>query len=135
MIRLPDWEARLHDYLADAGDRPFAFGSHDCALHGAAVVLAVTGEDHGAPFRGRYTTARGSVRALRKWGAWTVEATFDAHLPATAPAFARRGDLVLSEGMVGVCIGADALFVGREGERDGLVRIGRAAWTKAWSVG
>ena len=134
MSRLPDWEARLHAYLEEVREKAFAWGEHDCALHGANVVKVMTGEDHGAPFRGRYSTPRGAAGALRRYGAGTLEATFDSHLEAIPPAFAGRGDLVLADGSLGVCMGGFALFVGAEGERDGLVRVARAKWVKAWRV-
>ena len=137
--RLPDWEERLGAYLLEVRERPHAFGSHDCALHGASAVEAIIGEDHGAPFRGRYSTAFGATRALKRFGAGTIEATFDAHLSPVPPAFAGRGDIVMAETAsgpaIGVCIGGEAMFVGREGEFDGLVRLPRAVWTRAWKVG
>lgn len=130
MMRLPDWESRLAAYLDAICDMPHVYGQHDCALHGANAVLAQTGVDHGAPFRGRYTTEIGAARALRKHGAGTIEATFDAHLSAVAPALAQRGDLVMAQGAIGVCIGGEAIFAGEAGH----ARIGRAEWTRAWRV-
>ncbi|WP_413061938.1 DUF6950 family protein [Sphingomonas carotinifaciens] len=130
MNRLPDWEPRLADYLASVLHAPHAYGSHDCALHGANAVLAVTGVDRGAAFRGRYTTEIGAARALKKHGAGTLEATFDAQLPMIPPALAQRGDLVLAQGAIGVCVGGEAMFAGAAG----LERIGRAQWTRAWRV-
>ncbi|WP_206431078.1 hypothetical protein [Sphingomonas sp. ABOLE] len=134
MTRLLDWEARLADYLASVADRPMAWGSHDCALHAAHAILALTGEDHATAYRGRYQTARGAARALRRQGHADVEAQFDVLFPAIAPAFAQRGDIVQRGDAVGVCIGAEALFVGEEGEREGLVRVPRREWTKAWAI-
>ena len=137
--RLPDWEERLGAYLMEVRERAHAFGSHDCALHGARAVEAITGADHGAPFRGRYTTALGAKRALKRFGAGSIEATFDAHLASIPPSFAGRGDLVMADTptgpAIGVCIGGDGMFVGREGEHDGLVRLPRSTWTRAWRVG
>lgn len=130
MTRLSDWEARLAEYLAGVFHTPHQYGVHDCALHGANAVLAQTGVDHGAPFRGRYTTELGAARALKKHGAGTLEATFDAHLPIIPTALARRGDLVCAQGAIGVCIGGEAVFAGEAG----LERIVRADWTRAWRV-
>lgn len=129
-MRLPDWETRLSAYLADVASRPHAYGRHDCALHGANAVLAQTGRDYGAPFRGRYRTELGAARALRRFGAGDLVATFDRHLAVIPPALARRGDLVLAQGSVGVCIGGEAMFAGN----DGLERVARAEWTRAWRV-
>ncbi len=130
MTRLPDWEARLAEYLASVLHTPHVYGDHDCALHGANAVFAQTGEDHGAPFRGRYSTALGAARALKKYGEGTLEATFDGRLSSVAPALARRGDLVLADGSIGVCVGGEAVFAGEAG----LTRIARPGWTRAWRV-
>lgn len=139
MTRLLDWEARLAAYLSEVADLPMAWGRHDCALHAANAIRAVTGEDHAAPYRGRYQTELGAARALRRQGFASVEAQFDALFPAIVPAFAQRGDIVLRGDAVGVCIGAEALFVGEEAlagaaPRDGLVRFPRAEWAKAWAI-
>ncbi|RDE05441.1 DUF6950 family protein [Sphingomonas aracearum] len=131
MIRRPDWEQRLADYLASVADVPHAYGRHDCALHGANAVLALTGEDAATRFRGRYQTEIGAARALRRFGAGSVEATFDATFPAIPPALARRGDLVMADGAIGVCVGGEAVFAGETGQ----VRWPRADWTRAWRVG
>ena len=139
MARLPDWEERLHDYLTSCADRPFVYGEHDCALFSAGAVIAVTGEDPAAAYRGRYRSAAGSVRALRVHGAGTLETTLAAGFPDRASAFAHRGDLALVERdtgpSVGVVIGADALFVGEEDGAPGLVRLPRADWRRCWAVG
>jgi hypothetical protein len=135
MVRLPDWEDRLHAYLDRLAGAAFVWGKHDCALFAAGAVQAITDRDPAATFRGRYTTARGSVRALRRWGAGDLEKTVAAMFPDRASAFARRGDLVLVGDMVGVCVGADALLVGEEDGEPGLVRAPRATWSRCWSVG
>lgn len=135
MERLPDWEDRLHALIVEKHDEPFRWGKHDCALFGAAVVAAITGEDHGAPFANRYDDAEGAARALRKYGKGTITKTFDAHLDRRAVALLRRGDLAMQgEGMqssIGVVIGNDALFVGDMG----LERRDRSTWARGWAVG
>lgn len=135
MTRRPDWEARLHAYLESVAGKPFAWGSHDCCLFAAGAVKAITGDDPMPEFRGRYTTAAGSVRALKRYGAGTLEETIDGKFPERPVAFARRGDLAFVNGMVGVVVGGDALFVGEEDGTEGLVRFPRAAWAKCWGVG
>lgn len=129
-MRLPDWEDRLVAYLAAVASKPHVYGDHDCALHGANAVFAQTGRDHGTLFRGRYRTELGAARALRKYGAGDLIATFDRHLEVIPPALARRGDLVLAQGSIGVCIGGEAMFAGTAG----LERIARGEWSRAWRV-
>lgn len=133
--RLPDWEPRLHDYVAGLEGSSFSWGELDCALFAAGAVLVQTGVDLAADFRGRYATARGSVRALRRFGAGTLVATIAAKLPMIEPAFARRGDIVMAGGIAGVCVGTRALFVGEVDGAPGWVSLDRAAWQHAWKVG
>jgi hypothetical protein len=131
MTRLSDWEPRLADYLANAlADIP-ALGEVPCARFAAGAVEAQTGVDHYAQFRGKYRTANGAARALRKIGAGDLESTFDRYLTAhPAPAFAQRGDIVFNSEAVGVCIGSNALFIA-DGE---AMQLPRGEWVKAWAT-
>ena len=129
--RLPDWEHRLSDFLA----QPFEFewGTMDCALFACAAVEAMTGEHPYPEFVGVYDDRIGAAKALRKLGKGTLEATFGQKFERVPPAFARRGDIVMSTyGAMGVCIGASAMFLAEEG---GLIRLPRATFTHAWRIG
>lgn len=116
MTRIDQWDIALQAVLDDWAEAPFAYGSRDCALLAAAVVLALTGKDFGAPFRGRYRSAAGAVRALRQFGAGDLPSTLTAALGEPQhPAFAGRGDIVVMDDNAGVCVGAKSLFVGDAG--------------------
>lgn len=133
--RISTWEAALSAYLAAQRGKPFAHGAHDCALFAAGAVLAMTGSDPAADFRGAYRSIAGSVRALKDIGAGSLEATIDAIFPVIPAGIARRGDLVWHDGSVGVCMGGIAFFVGHEGDAVGLVMVPRAEWVKGWRIG
>lgn len=133
--RLGHWDIALAAYLAPLmSTATFEWGRTDCALFVSDGVLAMTGADIAAAYRGRYSTALGSARALAKFGAGTLAASFDAILPERPVAYARRGDVVMSDGAVGLCIGAEALFMPEEGAQPGLIRIERPRWSRAWSI-
>jgi hypothetical protein len=136
MYRKPDWEARLAAYLEPLRLRAFAWGRHDCCTFSAGAVEAMTGVDPMPEFRGRYSTAIGSARALSRFGRGTLDATLDAKFETVPASLAQRGDIVMSGGLLGICWGAVLFAVGREGEREGLVRIDRRAWVEplAWRV-
>lgn len=142
MTRLPDWEARLAAYVASVRDRPFEWGEHDCILFCAAAADAMTGVDIAAGYRGKYHSRRGAASILKKQGKGTLIRTLNATLERRKPGRARRGDFVWFHGAVGVCMGADALFVGEDrladalgvSLREGLVPVPRRLWTKAWAV-
>lgn len=128
MNRASDWETRLGEYIASKRGEPFAWGANDCCTFSAGAVEALTGVDPMPEYRGKYDTALGSARVL---GGKTLEEVLDekfAHVPI---GFAQRGDLVLVGDCVGVVAGDYAWFV----SDDGLERVKRDLWDKAWKVG
>jgi hypothetical protein len=134
MVRLSDWEARLNAHLTQMQGEVFAWGKTDCCMFAAGVVIAQTGVDPIPEFRGRYTTKMGAAKALIKYGNGDLESTIAAKFEDRPIGYARRGDLVMHDGAVGVCVGADAMFMGQEGDREGLVRIPRRDWQRAFAV-
>lgn len=88
-----DWPERLHAHIAAAGARGHVWGANDCALFTCNWIRAISGHDPAAAFRGRYSTAKGSLRALRRYGQGELLATFSALMPPpVARLKARRGD-------------------------------------------
>lgn len=136
MYRKPDWETRLAAYLEPLRARPFEWGAHDCCTFTAGAVEAMTGVDPMPEFRGSYSTATGSARALRRIGAGDLASTMDAKFEAVPASLAQRGDIVMSSGLLGICFGGFLIAVGSEGDREGLVRFDRAGWIdpRAWRV-
>jgi hypothetical protein len=132
--RQPDWDQRLHDYLASAANRQHEWGKHDCMLHCAGAIKAVTGKDLGRGHRGKYDSAAKAYRYLGRLGFKSIEAFWDDRLPQKLIGFAQRGDIVLdNDGIPAVCMGEYALQVAEN--VDGLQRIPPAQWAKAWAVG
>ncbi len=130
--RLPDWEARLSAYIAERAEMPFQWGVNDCALFGAGAVHALTGEDFGKPWRGKYSTEAGAAKALKRRGFDDVAGPFTQALgEPVAAAFARRGDIVSDGANLGVMWAPGALFVGEAG----LVRQPFVTLVRAWRVG
>lgn len=136
MKRRDDWPVRLIEVVRAAERKPFAWGGHDCALFAADAVLAMTDTDFAAPFRGRYKTALGALRELRRNGADDLAAYATQVLGAPiATAQAMRGDVVLfaaEEGeALAVVVGLEAAAAGPQG----ITWVPRALWLKAWRVG
>lgn len=129
--RISTWEAALAEYIESKRDAPFQYGVNDCCMFAAGAVLAMTSEDPMAEFRGCYKSAASSVRALKEIGQGDLEATIDAKFPVIPVGSAQRGDLAYFDNSIGVIMGGWAWFV----SDDGLERVPRSMWDKAWSVG
>lgn len=130
--RLPDWEDRLSDYLGRHREAVFAWGRLDCVLFAAGAVAAMTGEDPAAHLRGRYATKIGAMRKLHAEGARGVADLASVRFAEVGPAFARRGDLVLAQESLGVCIGRVACFL-TDGAA-GLTAVPIGEWSRAWRI-
>ena len=156
IARLPDWHDRLSSYFAQCAKKHFTWGEHDCALFAASAVHAMTGVDFGEPFRGKYDDAAGAAKALREYGAGTLQRTFTAALGKPKHiARAKRGDIVLYKtseidriGTMGVCAGRFSHFVGclDDGFQllpahddtakpfEGLIPVPTSLCARAWTV-
>ena len=131
MARLPDWEERLGAYLRAPGRDVFAWGTNDCALFSAGAVEAMRGEHPAPEFIGAYGDQAGAAEALRTLGAGTLFRTFDSHFPRKEPAFAHRGDLVMAQDAIGICMGSNGIFLKAEG---GFAFLPRSEFQYAWEV-
>jgi hypothetical protein len=134
MKRFPDWEARLGAYLESVRELAFEWSTHDCCTFSAGAVEAMTGVDAMAEFRGKYCDEEAAKKALRAIGKGTLAKTLDAKFEPVEPAFAHRGDLVLASGNLGISLGSFSMHVGELGDRQGLVRMPRASWSRGWRV-
>lgn len=116
MTRVDNWPELLDAFLRERRSRAFEWGVHDCALFAADWVLACTGNDPAADFRGTYQTAKGAVRALKRYGTGALISTWDQRVETDIAVLrAQRGDVVaLDTGERDVCLGvvaADGAFV------------------------
>jgi hypothetical protein len=115
-----DRPALLARFIEERRRMPFAWGSNDCCLFAADWVLASTGRDIAADYRGRYSTALPALRFVETGGG--VEAMIERAGGALVhPSLARRGDVIardVGNGIgLGVCVGAVAAFVAKDGLR------------------
>lgn len=135
MTRYEDWPRRLREIVTARSTACFIWGQHDCALFAADAVQAQTGIDLAASYRGRYRSASGSIRALKRYGAGTLEASVTECLGDPVDSRqASRGDVVLFESCYGptlsICMGAVSVAPGP----DGLVSVPMDKWVMAWRV-
>ncbi len=132
--RLPDWPERLAALIETRRHAPFAWGSHDCMLFAADAVLACTGRDPAAEWRGRYTTEAQAEAIMGEGGLYAlVRQVEDARGTALCPPhLAQRGDTALvmrgNQAIMGVVLGDQVALPGL----DGLVFVPLAAARRAW---
>ncbi len=128
---------RLLGAVAARRDRTFQWGVHDWCLFACDVIRDAGGVDYAAPFRGRYRTAAGAARALRRFAGGGLEAaaekiTRDNGLEEVSPLMAQRGDFVLvdeTEGpALGVCLGSHFVAAGPAGTVLRPLAAARRAW-------
>lgn len=128
---------RLHSAFAARCGRPFVWGENDCTLFACDLVEAATGVDYAAVLRGRYRTAAGAARALRRFAGGGLEAAAekiaqDNGLEEVPPLMAQRGDFVLLDAAagpaLGVCLGATFIAAGPAGAVSLPLKRARRAW-------
>ncbi|HXJ41389.1 MAG TPA: hypothetical protein VNH18_19060 [Bryobacteraceae bacterium] len=142
LTRYPDWQSRLERFISAHRADTFAYGRWDCCLFVCSAIEAMTGTDIAARFRGKYTSRRGAMAAVREvTGRASVrsvaeDAAMQFEMPTIPVRQAKRGDMALiqrgggpSLGLVSLN-GRDVLVVG-EG---GLVAVPISLALGAWGV-
>ena len=135
--RLPDWPERLSARIHACMNEPFVWGSHDCCLFAMDCVLAMTGRDLAAPYRG-YVSQRQALRMLKNHGGIVGIAEAVARqyaIPEISPVMAGRGDICLFDSghgdTLGVCAGTSIIAPGLKG----LVGTPAREAARAWRIG
>jgi hypothetical protein len=135
MARVEHWEHLLAAAIDTAREKPFVWSVHDCPTFAFETRMIITcGEDVAALWRGRYTTALGGERVMRRLGWASLEEMGRALLGETRPAIllAARGDIVLADSGLGfgICTGASAVGMAPEG----LVTVPLTSCRLAWPI-
>lgn len=131
VARLADWEPRLNAWMADKQAAPFEWGKLDCVVFAFGCIEAMTGEQV-CPPHGDYTTRIGAMRALTKAGFDNLAFVMDSVLDDNPPAMAMRGDIVMHDGGLGVCLGVTSVFLIEDGV--GLKSEPTLACSHSWRV-
>lgn len=139
-MRRHDWPQRLEECVDAARWRSFEYGAFDCCLFAADCVLAMTGTDCAAPFRG-YESKIAAYRLIAEHGSLQGLLTSVLGEPVQ-PAFARRGDVVIAEiatiegdaESVGICLGANCVFAGAYPHKQGIYFCSRDRARLAWRI-
>ena len=135
MPRVENWERVLAEAIDTARAKPFVWSVHDCPTFAFETRMLLTGdEDTAALWRGRYTTALGGQRMMRRLGWSSLEGMGCALLGEPRPAvlLAQRGDIVLADTGLGfgICNGASAVGMAPEG----FVTVPLTSCQLAWPI-
>lgn len=130
LVRIEGWESKLNQVISETG--AFEWGTNDCCMFVVRVAQALTGKDHGKPYRG-YKTAKGAASRLLKHGGVEGIATKEFGEPKR-PLLAKRGDIVSfknnGEIVLGICVGDKIAAVSEAG----LIVLSMREAINAWSV-
>lgn len=135
MTRVENWPQTLAAAIETARAKPFVWGVHDCPTFAFETRMMLTGgEDIAALWRGRYTTALGGERVMRRLGWESLEHMGRALLGEPRPVvlLAQRGDIVLADTGLGfgICNGVTAVGMAPEG----LVTVPLTSCRLAWPI-
>lgn len=141
MKRLSGWEKKFLEWLREARTQKFEWGKFDCCLAVCDCVLGMTGIDLAEGFRGKYSTRKDAYRAIRSFATSLKELCekrgAEFALIEIAPQLASRGDIVLVKSVTGhfalAIVGLDPVHA-YAATFEGLQRMGRNTWFKAWRV-
>ena len=144
MIRLPEWQSRLSDYLTQCSHTPFKYGKLDCGLFTTGAIEAETGVDVVLPLRDKYTNRLEAFAAIKALcGSPTMEAVAsylarEHGFPEVPVLCAQRGDAVVLKSGQRSTLGIVAMH-GTEiltPYKDGILRVPltQAQVTRAYRI-
>ncbi len=145
MKRIDGWHRALAVAIRARAKQKFEYGTFDCSLAAADCVLAMTGIDLMADFRGQYNSAASAAVALNKIGKPTLLKTLISLVPKHGGKripvhHACKGDLVVTKKAlhdavqgqaVGVWLDSAAIFPGETG----WVHVSRTDLIAAFKIG
>jgi hypothetical protein len=136
ITRKPGWEKLMAAAVEERRKKPFDW-TRDCAMTAADILLAYTGVDFAAEFRGAYSSALGSRRMTAGFLGGLdglVEEVCRKHgLPEVSVSHAMRGDVAYFEvdpqfPCVGIINGAEAIVPGEAGLRGLKTKTAKRIW-------
>jgi hypothetical protein len=132
MRRIEGWEARLLAVTRKSLAKKFEWGTNDCCIFVADCILAITGDDLASEFRGTYSTEAQAKKMMITLDCHGVGDVASRYLPEISPKMARRGDIVLIEGIYGdflaVVDGRTAVGPTQEGQLHSPKGLAKRAW-------
>lgn len=94
MMKLQGWESRLNSVIEDYLEKPFVWGENDCLLFMADCILAISGVDIMADWRGSYDSEETAYAKLKEETGGSFLPAFSGMTSVGLP-WAQRGDVGL----------------------------------------
>jgi hypothetical protein len=139
MKRVENWPTLLTAYIEERREVPFTWGKADCCLFAADWVRLATDLDPAADLRGKYDSALGARRIIKRRGglaAMVARALTPLGFREVALSLATRGDIIVRDSgdgdCAGVVLGKQSAFVGRDGLR--FIQTNLQADARAWRI-
>ena len=136
MDKLPNWRSKLDQCINEYENVIFKYGSHDCSTFVSDCILAQTGYDFAADFRGKYKSLNGGYKLCRKAGYADNVGVFEKQLTIITTSFASTGDVGVVQAddeNQALCIIAGRFGIGLT-EHGGLIRFDIARLVKVFKV-
>jgi hypothetical protein len=139
MKRVENWPTLLTAYIEERREVPFTWGRADCCLFAADWVRLATDLDPAADLRGKYDSALGARRIIKRRGGlatMVARALTPLGFREVALSLATRGDIIVRDSgdgdCAGVVLGKESAFVARDGLR--FVQTKLQADARAWRI-
>lgn len=129
-MRFEDWPSRLQEVIRKWECVPFDRATTDCVEFAIDVIAELTGRQIINPEAGNYVDEATALACVQKHGASLREVVSDYMGEEITTSFAQRGDLVLRQNNLGICLGKDAAFR----HETGLVLVPMRKCECAWRV-
>lgn len=108
-MRKLNWAIALQNQITEFNQKQFEWGTHDCCTFAADCVLAMTGHDKMAKYRGGYKSLLGAQKKINKAGGLEAAITAELGEPKQAT-YAKRGDVIYFisplGATAGICVGS-----------------------------
>lgn len=134
MTRLKNWPSRFDALVGSVRGKPFEWGVHDCCMWASNAVLAITGSDPAAAWRGAYSTERQALSLIvRLGGLEQIGAKGGAEIPLALATVGDVGLVTWPDGTraLGVCGGSFWICAGDVG----VASLPLEAASMVWGVG
>jgi len=128
MGRVDHWESKLVDYVQECSNKPFRWGSHDCATFAKNCVQLITGSKIDIP---TWKTKKEAIELLREK---PLDEYVGEYFEEININFARRGDVVATMTDEGMALGIFVSPTGVFASRNGICYVAHESLIKAWRI-